>query len=649
MSIEMKFPHVFQPIQIGPLKFRNRMMFTPMVSCLSTPNGEVTNEYVEFIEMQAKTGVALVTIGSTSVNEDNGIDVPGELDITTDKNIGGLLRLSEAAHRYGAKLSVELCHAGRGAYPGLLKTPYVIAPSAIPTPVSIKNIKVMDQDDIDQVIKDYVDCSVRLKKAGFDMVMIHAGHGNLIGQFLSPYSNKRTDIYGGSLENRSRFAIEILEAVRTAVGPDFGLDMRISGDEIIDGGMKLEEVLEFLKVAQKYLNTVQMTQGIIIEPTTAYHVVPPWYYEHCHNVKYAEAAKKVLDIPVSTFGSVTTIAEAEEILASGKADCVGMARPFLADSNLLKNAYRGEDDKTRPCLRCLECLTRCGIGQHVHCAVNPVTGRETRYKNISLAPEKKKVMVIGSGPAGMMATQILRKRGHEVILCEKQDKLGGRLNEISVLPFKGDMRRYLAWDVKETMACGADIRLNTEVTPELIETEKPDALFVATGSAPIKPNIPGIDLDMVKPVIDVDCERVEVGKKVVVCGGGTSGLECGLSLAMKGHDVTVVDMMPVERFGHDMAPIAFMNLADLLKKHNVKLIGSCKVDRFVEGGVEVLDNNWNRILLPADTAVAAFGMRSENTSSFSGLVYDTYFIGDCDHVKNIYQANHSAFDYAMEV
>ncbi len=649
MSIEMKFPHVFEPIKIGPLKLRNRMMFTPMVSCLSTANGEVTNEYVEFIEMQAKTGVGLVTIGSTSVNEDNGVDVPGELDITTDKNLGGLMRLSEAAHRYGAKLSIELCHAGRGAYPGLLKTPYVVAPSAIPTPVSIKNIKVMDQADIDQVIRDYVSCSLRLKRAGFDMVMIHAGHGNLIGQFLSPYSNKRNDIYGGSLENRSRFAMEILEAVRKAVGSDFGIDMRISGDELVEGGMQIDEVIEFLKKAQVYLDTVQLTQGIIIEPSCAFNVVPPWYYEHCHNVKYAQAAKKVLDIPVSTFGSVTTIEEAEEILASGKADCVGMARPFLADSNLLRNAYRGEEDKTRPCLRCLECLTRCGVGQHVHCAVNPVTGRETRYKTLPKADVRKKVIVIGSGPAGMMATQILSKRGHEVILLEAQDKLGGRLNEISVLPFKGDMRRYLAWDVEETMRCGADIRLGTEATPELIEAEKPDALVVAIGSTPIKPNIPGIDQEFVHPVLDVDCERVEVGHRVVVCGGGTSGLECALALAMKGHDVTVVDMMPVEEFGRDMAPIAYGMLSKLLRENKVNLIGSCKVERFVDHGVEICDKNWNKIILPADTAVTAFGMASANVEKFSRLVYDTYVVGDCDTVKNIYHANHSAFDMAVEI
>lgn len=649
MKVETKYPHIFEPINLGPVRLKNRLMFTPMVCCLSSADGEVTREYVEFIGAQARTGVALVTIGATGVNEETAVDVPGELDITTDKKLGGLLRLSEEVHRYGAKLSIELCHAGRGAFPALLKTPYALAPSAIPTPVGTKYIKEMDQKDIDQVIADYVDCAVRLKKARFDMVMIHAAHGNLIGQFLSPLTNKRTDCYGGSLENRMRFPLELLRAVREAVGDQFGMDMRISGDEIAPDGMKLEEVIVFLKEAQKYLNTVQISQGIIIDPRYAYHVVPPYYYDHCHNVKYAKKVKKALDIPVSTFGSVTAMEEAEQILASGDADCVGMARPLLADHDLVNHARKGQEENTRPCLRCLECLTNAGIGEAVRCAVNPVTGREDRYKEIQPAKTKKKIMIVGGGPAGMMAAQTACERGHEVVLYEKSDHLGGLLPDISSLPFKGDMRRYLKWDIQTTENCGAKVVLETEVTPEIVEKENPDALFLAVGSSPVIPPIPGIEEDYVKHVLEVDSGRADTGRKVVVCGGGISGLECALGLAMDGKEVTVVDIVPADQFGADMAPIARMMLMDLLNQYHVRMEGGQKVQEFTQTGVKTMDSRWNVHIWECDTAVTAFGMKPNNTKALENLVWDTYVIGDCYQVRNIFHSNHMAFNYAVEV
>lgn len=649
MRLSIKYPNVFQPVFLGKVHLKNRLMFTPMVSCLSSATGEVTQEYVEFIGAQARTGVGLVTIGATGVNEENAVDVPGELNITTDKNLGGLLRLSEEAHRYGAKISIELCHAGRGAYPPLLKTPYALAPSAIPTSVGTQNIKEMDQEDINKVIRDYVDCAVRLKKARFDMVMIHAAHGNLIAQFLSPATNKRTDCYGGSLRNRMRFPLELLKAVRTAVGSEFGIDMRISGDEIAPDGMRLEETLMFLKEAQKYIDTVQISQGIIIEPQYAYHVVPPYYYEYRHNVKYAKKAKEVLDIPVSTFGSITSIQEAEDIIASGKADCVGMARPLLADHDLIQNAWRGQEDKTRPCLRCLECLTNAGIGEAVRCAVNPITGREYKYQKIHRAEIQKKVMIVGGGPAGMMAAQTLRKRGHEVVLYEKKHCLGGLLPDISSLPFKNDMRRYLEWNIRQTEKCGARIVLDTEVVPEIVEKENPDALFLAIGGAPLLPEIDGIHNENVKTVLDVDSKRTLTGEKVVVCGGGISGLECALGLAMEGKEVSVVDMVPTEKFGADMAPITRTMLMDLLDFHGVRLIGNQKVIKFSNQGVHTVDLQWNTHLLECDTAVAAFGMKKNNTDKLKNIICDTYEIGDCYQIKNIFQCNHMAFNYAVEV
>jgi 2,4-dienoyl-CoA reductase-like NADH-dependent reductase (Old Yellow Enzyme family)/thioredoxin reductase len=646
------FPHVFQPLKIGSITLKNRIQYTPMVCNMVTVTGEVTAEFVEFMGAQAKTGAALITIGATPINWINAVDYEGELDITDDLKIGGLSRIAEEVHRYGAKLSIELCHAGRAAYPLTLKAPYAIAPTAIPTPIGVPYIKEMDRNDMDQVVKDYVDCANRCKTAGFDMVMIHAAHGNLLSQFLSPFSNHRTDYYGGSFENRIRFPLEVLKAVREKVGPKFGIEMRVSSDEIVEGGQKLDEVLEFLKIAQQYIDSVQMSQGLIVDPNYSFHVITPYYYHHCHNVKYAEVAKKVLDIPVSTVGSINRIEDIEEIIASGKADYVGMARQLLTDFNTIKNGYRGETYKTRPCLRCLEgCTKYAGKGWPVRCAVNPVVGREYKFKEIVPAYKKKKVVVIGGGPAGMMAAQTLIERGHEVVLFEKSDKLGGMLKEISSLPFKGDLRSYLDWDVRMTMDSGAKVILNTEATPELVEKEKPDAVFIAIGSRPLTLKIPGIDGGNVKHVLDVDNGRAEVGKKVVVCGGGLSGLECALALAMEGKEVTVLDMIPAECFAESMSFIARNMLMHLLKENNIRLVGSSVVERFTDKGVEIIDSKFRRSAFDADTIVTAFGMKAndEMIGKFSEIVPETYVVGDCGGVSNIYTANHSAFNYAVEV
>jgi 2,4-dienoyl-CoA reductase-like NADH-dependent reductase (Old Yellow Enzyme family)/NADPH-dependent 2,4-dienoyl-CoA reductase/sulfur reductase-like enzyme len=652
MAFVNNFPHVFQPIKLGPVTLKNRIHYTPMVCNLVTTTGEVTAEFVEFLGSQARTGAALITIGATPVNEVNAIDYEGEIYISSDDRIGGLSRLVEEVHRYGAKLSVELCHAGRAAYPPLLKTPYALAPTAIPTSIGVKYIKEMDQKDIDGVIDDYVNCAYRCTRAGFDMVMIHAAHGNLLSQFLSPYTNKRADYYGGSLENRMRFPLEVLQAVREKVGRDFGIEMRVSSDEIVDGGQGLDEVLEFLQSAQKYIDCVQMSQGLIVDPDYSFHTITPYYYHHNHNVKYSEAAKKVLDIPVSVVGSITDMEDVEAIIASGKADYVGMARQLLTDFNTIKHAYGNETQKTRPCLRCLEgCTKFAGKGWPVRCAVNPVVGREYKYKEIAPARTRKKAMVVGGGPAGMMAAQTLLARGHEVVLYEKDVKLGGMLNEICALPFKGDLKRYLDWNDRTTMLSGAKVILGTEATPDIVERENPDVLFLAVGSVPVSLQIPGIEKPNVKHVLDVDNGRAAVGEKVLVCGGGVSGLECALALAMDGKDVTVADIIPSDAFAGEMSFITRNMLLHLLKTHKVKLLGGHKAERFLDDGAEVIDSRLVRKTIEADTIVIAFGMKPnhEIVKNLSGLVLETYAIGDCDVVGNIYSANHAAFNYAVEV
>lgn len=644
------YKYVFKPIQIGNMTVKNRIQFSPLVCSLSGTSGNVTREYLEFIKMQARTGVGVVNIGATSIDHDTGTDYVGELDITSDNNIIELLRLSEAVHRYGAKISIEIVHAGRGANPELLRVPEAIAPSPIPVTNGNTHIREMNYADIEKIKQEYADCAERLVKADFDMMMIHAAHGNLIAQFLSPLFNKRTDQYGGSEENRWRFALEVLEAIRGRVGNKLAVDMRISGDEIIPGGMKIDDTVRFIKAAQKYLDTVHVSQGLIVEPEYAFYTMPPLYHPHCHNVKYSEVIKNdpEIHIPVTTVGSIMTIDEAEEIIASGKADMVAMARQLLCDPMTIRNAYREENEKTRPCLRCYECTPEriC----HIRCATNPMLGREAEFTEVPVARRKKKVVIVGGGVAGCMAAKTLTQRGHEVIVLEKSDKLGGKLHEISCLPYKTDMRRHLKWLIDSTMACGAEFRFCVDADADDIMSLKPDAVFVATGSDRLRLSVPGINRANVHHVLDVDTGKEETGENVVVCGGGLSGMECALGLAMQGKKVTVVDMIPADSFAHEATPHTRGMLLSLLETYGVKKIGDSRVCAFSEEGVEIEDRNWKKRILKADDIVTAFGMRKNDAlyQELRELLPEVYAIGDCDVVRNIKQANQQAFNLALE-
>jgi 2,4-dienoyl-CoA reductase-like NADH-dependent reductase (Old Yellow Enzyme family)/thioredoxin reductase len=647
------YKHVFTPINVGNTVFRNRIEFSPMVNNFVTSTSEPTQNFIDFIESQAKSGVALVTIGATPVDHIAGVDYASELDVTDDKKVCGLVLLSEAAHRQGAKLSVELCHAGRGADPALNTLPYALAPSNVPIQGQAQYIKEMDQHDIERVIECYVDCSKRLQRCNFDAVTIHAAHGNLIAQFLSPLTNKRNDIYGGSFEARCRFPLMLLKAVRDAVGPDFLIEMRISGDEIVPDGMHIEETVEFIKTAQEYIDWVNISAGLIVDWKAQFYCMPPYFRPKGANVPYARAVKQCPDIhiPVSVVGSIVSADMAEEIIAEGSADMVAMARALLCDPELLKKSYSGKPEEVRPCLRCYGCSSGGIVGGHVNCAVNPGLARTSIYANVQPAPVKKKVAVIGGGVAGTQAALTLTKRGHDVVLFEKEARLGGRLNDINKLPFKDDLLRHTEWLIRTVMNCGAEIRLNTRATEESVLAVNPDAIVIAVGALPIEAPIPGIDGDNVFNVLDVDAGRKKVQGKAVVCGGGISGCESALALAMAGCDVSIIDRLPSEDFATGMARITRRNLLFLLNEYGVAQFGSHIVRSIEKGSVTVESGDWRLKTIEADYVVDALGMRSDaaQVAGFRRLIPEVYAVGDCNEVKNIKNANLTAYDCCCNI
>ena len=625
-----RYPHVFQPLTVRGLTLKNRLEYAPTVVLKCSPEGEVTQEMLDYVAWQAKTGVGYLTIGNTPVVHTDSSAWVCELNVTQDRCIHGLEMMARTARENGAEMSVELAHAGRGSN----STPGnpALAPSDVPLNGGpLGYIKPMNEEDMAYVRQQFVDCAVRCQKAGLKIIMIHCAHNNLLAQFLSPASNHRTDAYGGSLENRMRFPLSVLKAVREAV-PNMVIECRCSAQEDTPDGLQLEESLTFMERAQAYVDIIHVSRGNIFFNYGSTFTIPTYFKGRQLNVAFAAEAKKRLHVPVAVVGNITSLQEAEDIIGSGKADIVVMAKSYMADENLIHKSIRGHAEEVRPCTRCDWCGNANNFGTSMRCAINPLLGRDIDLSKLVEPGQEKHVMVIGGGPGGMMAAQTLRAMGHRVSLYEKSHRLGGLLNDATVASFKEYMRLYLQWDIRQTMQCGAEIHLDTEVTPELVEQVNPDAVIVASGSTYVYPNIPGIEMDKVKTVSDVENHRVPVGENVVVCGGGIVGLECAVMLGMEGKKVTVIDQIPLEKFADGMPVFNHIELNYQLEKYGVTLVGGQKITSFGENGVETVDASGEKQAFAGDTYVLALGVKPDNRLAqqlLSAYAEGVYVVGDC--------------------
>lgn len=575
------FQHVLSPFTFGSVTVKNRIELSPACHMLATPDGFVTREMVAYYQSLARGGAGIITIGASPIDYGYAKDHEFQLNLGEDKVINGMSVLAEAVHRHGAKLSIEVNHSGRFT----LNRRDTIGPSPIPTEleeISAKQegrrkfrVTEMNQDMINAVIDNYANAVYRCLRAGFEMIMVHGAHGHLIAQFVSPYSNKRVDGYGGSLENRARFAIEVLTAVRKKVGNKLAIEYRISANELVPGGMEEEETIEFVKLIEDKIALLHVSAGILGHPKTVPHMIQPTYFPHGYNVHYAERFRKELKVPITTVGSISDMQMADDIIAEGKADIVAMATAILADPEIVNNARHGKTEDTRPCLRCFTCNKLTRNFHAIRCAVNPVLGRELDYATLQPALEKKKIAIIGGGPAGMQAALTASTRGHEVVLYEKDEQLGGNLRLAAGLGIKADMRRYLAWLIRQTeKASYVTIKLGTEATPENIKAEHADALVVAVGATPIIPKVPGVDKGNVVWVGDVAMGNAVVGKNVLIAGGGSTGGETALQLAKDGRRVTVIDILDYLTLAADWP----RGLSDLLEEHRVRFLSEVKLE-----------------------------------------------------------------------
>lgn len=637
-----KFDHVLSPFSFGKVTAKNRIELSPTGYMLANADGTSNLEVLAFYERIAKGGVGIITIGESAIDFEYADNHKPAINMGSDAAIPGLFRINEAVSKYGALLSIELQHSGSH-----MKTRTVtIGPTAIPpenpddpdSPYCIE----MDQAMIDKVVKHWADAAERCVKAGMKMVMLHGGHGHLLAQFVSPYSNKRTDKYGGSLENRARFPREVLTAIKERC-PDLTIEYRISADELVEGGMKPDEVIEFVKLIEDKIDLLHVSVGWLSEDRTLPRMIQPTYYPHMLNVHYAEYFKSHLNVPITTVGSISTMEDAEEIIASGKADIVAMARAIYADNDIVNNARLGKETKTRPCLRCYNCNKRTMRYLPIRCSVNPELGRALVIGDIKPAVETKKLVVIGGGPGGMRAAMTASRRGIRTVLFEKESVLGGNLRMASELSIKADMKKYLQWLIDTTTADPCiDVRLNTPATIENVLAEKPDAVIIAGGSTPILPKFKGAETNNVLWVGDAYKDLSCIGENVLIVGAGNTGAETALSLTKDGKKVTLVDMMPEDK----IRPQWSVGLGYLLEEYGAKFVFETGLSSITAEGALVKSKEGEEYLIPADTIILSLGFRARKdlAEMFKDIVPYTYVIGDNKFPDSSMEATHDGFN-----
>ena len=560
--MKRKFPHLSSPIQIGRVTFRNRMFSAPMGGTDITNDGCIGPKSTAFYELRGKGGAAAVTVSECMVHPETDGSHAYHLDTAILNSLASATYTADAISRHGAVPSLELSHSGM--YAGTYMTDKsrqhsmhqwgacdTVRPDGVP-------VKALTEEMLQDIVASYGKTAALAKRAGFQMIMIHGGHGWLINQFLSPYFNKRTDKYGGSLENRCRLAVEVLKAVREAVGPGFPIEFRMSGSELFEGGYDLKEGVRIAQTIEPYVDLIHVSAGTYQRGFGDTH--PSMFKDHGCNVYLAAEIKKHVSIPVATIGGLNDPAQMEEIIASGKADIVYMARALLADPFLPRKVVENRENEIVKCLRCFTCMAERAATSTRRCTVNPLIGREIEGSEVYPAPVKKKVLVAGGGPGGLYAAYTAARRGHQVILCEKEAELGGILKSEQALPFKREM-----YELSNTYAlfarnAGVEIRTSVEVTPEYVEKEAPDALIVAVGSQPLVPPIKGLDGDNVVIVNNYYLEKEKVTDQVVVFGGGLAGCECAIHLGQEGKQVHLVEMRT------ELAPDANVRHRPLLLK-----------------------------------------------------------------------------------
>lgn len=640
----------FDPIQIGNFEVRNRFVLAPMSSRLVRPDGSVFEKTLDYYGERARGGTGMIITGYASIDGDRSIPALSMLGAHSSHLNAGLNELAEIIGIHGAKSILQIAHGGRQSTPETIpsgKPP--VGPSNVPVPILGEELgrenycEVLTVDQIESIIEDFGDAAKRGEHSGFDGVEIHGAHGYLVHSFLSPYTNRRSDLYGGDFESRARFPLEVFDEVSSRTGRDFAVGYRMSAKDFVEGGLELDETKRFAsELEDRGVDYIHVSASMY---ETYNHQSAPMYMEQGNLVHLAEGIKEVADVPVIAVGAIKRPEMIEEIIGGGRADMVALGRALIADPYLPKKMKEGRTGDIRPCIRCNECLRLAWMGRYQRCAVNYRAGRENRIeRELEKTDNPKGVMVCGGGPGGMEAALTASRRGHDVELYDNNGRLGGHLVHSSSPKIKRDLKDLI--DFYEEALEKEDVRVNTgvEVDRELVEDVNPDVLIIATGSEYRLPSIPGIEKENVATVVDIYSGSYDPLGDVVVVGGGMVGSEVAvhLSLSGTGREVTLVEMF--EDIAEECDPISKLALREMLS--DVEVLTGTKVVEIEEGGVLVEDNVGRRKFLEVDDVVFATGLssRDEVARDLEGIVDETYRVGDVNEPRKILDAVWEGFE-----